>query len=816
MPSDKPLITAFPPLYNVDNKQQKTYFHINDFNQVNSALPTEWSSGGWINHRHEVVPENNIFPRIERILCGALVFTTGEWVNVVRQDPNFLYVGEEFALTLRSFTHGYDLFVPNRIVCWHRNHPEPNRKFRHDNPEEVCKELHNGAIDRLKKLMRGDTENVLGRFGLGKKRTIEEFGLLTGIDCNNQTLSSQALEGDICLPNDLSEGLVDQKSGLSATKMGDIENEKGQTVNFPINEIQGNEQSNSLIEITINTKSMAPLMLVCEETAPVLSSLFFALNNRVKQPESLVYLELGDTGQEKVFFKANELVSIETTPSLSPQFFANLDIDKIEKTTKPITDDQVDNLQFDDQWKFWIWDNVNRGCSKDHIFKQLVDHGFAYQQIKRELNHEPSQPLSEIELPTEIRQEVPDCHPNAIAQRLDVNEIPIFYVDNFLNESECSELLSIIMANHQRSSVVEEDGRAVSEYRTSSSCVFSIDDEEHALAFEVRERICRIIGVDMAHSEPIQGQLYKTGQEYKAHHDWFAPNTKGHELEASDEQGGQRTWSVIVYLNEVEKGGETYFESVDLTLVPKLGRLVYWHNLYSDQTPNPLTLHQAKPVESGYKAILTLWFRQKAFNNLGLNAVRPWDDGSPDFSIQACDSVPAFTKNGFEKTHMPFGLFDELVDAYQNQPEENKKDEDNRFHFMANQEQKPVARLVEIPQILRQKIIREFQPICQNWSKQELEFSSLYGIREYSRGTSLKIHHDRIETHIISVIINLAQDVEEEWPLLIEDHVRRQHEVFLQPGEALLYEGARLRHGRPLPLEGDSFANIFVHFKPKV
>ena len=52
----------------------------------------------------------------------AFVFTSGEWNKTIMQDPEHYYSGEEFALTLRSYTHGYDLFTPDEIVVWHRCH----------------------------------------------------------------------------------------------------------------------------------------------------------------------------------------------------------------------------------------------------------------------------------------------------------------------------------------------------------------------------------------------------------------------------------------------------------------------------------------------------------------------------------------------------------------------------------------------------------------------------------------------------------------------------------------------------------------------
>ena len=39
-------------------------------------------------------------------------------------------------------------------------------------------------------------------------------------------------------------------------------------------------------------------------------------------------------------------------------------------------------------------------------------------------------------------------------------------------------------------------------------------------------------------------------------------------------------------------------------------------------------------------------------------------------------------------------------------------------------------------------------------------------------------------------------------------------EVYLQPGEMVLYEGARIKHGRPMRFKGEIFGNIFTHFAP--
>ena len=67
---------------------------------------------------------------------------------------------------------------------------------------------------------------------------------------------------------------------------------------------------------------------------------------------------------------------------------------------------------------------------------------------------------------------------------------------------------------------------------------------------------------------------------------------------------------------------------------------------------------------------------------------------------------------------------------------------------------------------------------------------------------------------LISVIINVGQQVDQDWPLVIIDHYGRTHNIILKPGEVLFYESAKCYHGRPHPLQGDRFANIFGHTRP--
>jgi prolyl 4-hydroxylase len=57
------------------------------------------------------------------------------------------------------------------------------------------------------------------------------------------------------------------------------------------------------------------------------------------------------------------------------------------------------------------------------------------------------------------------------------------------------------------------------------------------------------------------------------------------------------------------EGGATRFVKHDLAVSPKAGMALLWNNLLPDGSPNHETMHCGEPVTSGYKVIITKWFR---------------------------------------------------------------------------------------------------------------------------------------------------------------------------------------------------------------
>ena len=114
---------------------------------------------------------------------------------------------------------------------------------------------------------------------------------------------------------------------------------------------------------------------------------------------------------------------------------------------------------------------------------------------------------------------------------------------------------------------------------------------------------------------------------------------------------------------------------------------------------------------------------------------------------------------------------------------------------------------------LKQKIWNAAKDVISEWTGEELTQCSLYGIRVYKDGAILAPHVDRLPL-VSSAIINVAQDLDEPWPLEVIGHDGKATNVTMEAGDMVLYESHSVIHGRPFPMKGRFMANIFVHFEP--
>jgi prolyl 4-hydroxylase len=203
--------------------------------------------------------------------------------------------------------------------------------------------------------------------------------------------------------------------------------------------------------------------------------------------------------------------------------------------------------------------------------------------------------------------EVGEAVRNTLKQRNGLFQIPatgleIWVAKGFFPDEECEALIERIEADLKPSRLLAEDPDP--EFRTSQTCNLSAADPVVAL---IEGRISSFLGIEPAFGETLQGQRYAIGQQFKPHHDFFY--TDQPYWPSQEACGGQRTWTAMGFLNDVEAGGQTFFERAGVKITPKRGNLVIWNNLDLAGEPNTYSLHQGMPVEAGVKYIVTKWYR---------------------------------------------------------------------------------------------------------------------------------------------------------------------------------------------------------------
>ena len=135
-------------------------------------------NGGW---KHLTKP----YPA--RFLSGHFAFGSNKWARDVKHDKGIFFAGEELNLTVRSFTHGYDLFHPHRVIIWHATmREERSGKLVWDDQSKRGEDMwwkgNDAARSRIRQLIGVEDNGIdLGEYGLGKQRSLRDYEKYAGI-----------------------------------------------------------------------------------------------------------------------------------------------------------------------------------------------------------------------------------------------------------------------------------------------------------------------------------------------------------------------------------------------------------------------------------------------------------------------------------------------------------------------------------------------------------------------------------------------------------------------------------------------------------
>ncbi|GJP46121.1 hypothetical protein CLOM_g5444 [Closterium sp. NIES-68] len=197
-----------------------------------------------------------------------------------------------------------------------------------------------------------------------------------------------------------------------------------------------------------------------------------------------------------------------------------------------------------------------------------------------------------------------------------------FFYPNFLSAAECDYIVNMSRPLMERSTVVGQGGKSVVDtIRTSNGCF--IDKYKDPVIKRIEERIADWTFLPLVNQEAMQVLQYQHGQKYGAHWDYYDDKTA--------QTGGPRYATVLMYLTDVGKGGETVFPQSEedrtekddswsdcgkqgIAVKPIKGSALLFFSMNPDGSFDTASLHSGCPVISGEKWSATKWIHVDSFD----------------------------------------------------------------------------------------------------------------------------------------------------------------------------------------------------------
>lgn len=175
---------------------------------------------------------------------------------------------------------------------------------------------------------------------------------------------------------------------------------------------------------------------------------------------------------------------------------------------------------------------------------------------------------------------------------------PLFQVlPQFLTEAECNALIKQSKPRLKPAMVGMKTQSQNDSIRNNSVCF--LPRKSSTVVRSINERLSALLNIPVSHFEDIQVGHYKKGEFYKKHSD-----------DALEVRTNPRSFTLLMYLNDVKKGGETEFPNLGLRAIPRRGNAILFRPVEKrDGKYHSLneTVHEALTIEEGEKWIATIW-----------------------------------------------------------------------------------------------------------------------------------------------------------------------------------------------------------------
>lgn len=286
-------------------------------------------------------------------------------------------------------------------------------------------------------------------------------------------------------------------------------------------------------------------------------------------------------------------------------------------------------VDFADEVRDWIMRNLMHGCQPEAVVHELLGHKVEQelavamvQAVSNALYYGEPMPAGKLTLGAPPPQYVPDPGRlgGASVLKAGSREVHVLarlrrpsaaLLGNVLDAEECRQLIAQARPRLAASTVVDPITGLdkVAGHRSSDGMFFKL--METPLVARIDRRIAELTGHPVEHGEGLQILHYPVGAESSPHFDFLLPANEANQ--SSIARSGQRVATFIIYLNEVEAGGETVFPHMGWSVLPRRGQALFFEYGNARRQTDPLSLHAGAQVRAGEKWIATKWIREREF-----------------------------------------------------------------------------------------------------------------------------------------------------------------------------------------------------------
>lgn len=191
----------------------------------------------------------------------------------------------------------------------------------------------------------------------------------------------------------------------------------------------------------------------------------------------------------------------------------------------------------------------------------------------------------------------------------EINSDFIFEIPEFLTKEECQHLINLSKDKLKPSTIYIDNGTTdmtvSNDKRKSESC--RLKDEMDPIVKQVSDKIKLLTKTNSNFHEDLEMIKYKPGGYASPHFD-----TCHGSKEFCDKVNGDlgpRWVTVILYLNDSYKGGETFFPRLNKTIKPETGKAIIFYNIHPDTSVIEESYHEGLKVLKGEKWLANKWIR---------------------------------------------------------------------------------------------------------------------------------------------------------------------------------------------------------------